>query len=333
MSSQNNRGMPGDKLLEIRGLRVNYETYRGELKVLNGIELYVRKGERVGLIGESGSGKTTALKTVLKILPPNAKVTSGEILYRGRDLLRLSPKEINSIRRHEIAMVFQDPMAALNPVFKVRDQLIDVIKHSSDEPLTKEELLDRAYKLLQEVMLPDVDRVLDSYPFQLSGGMRQRVVIAMALASAKELLLADEPTTNLDVTIQDQILRLIAELVERRRLSVVLVSHALGAVRKMTSRTYVMYAGDVIEGAYTGKLFQEPLHPYTQLLEDSAPKLTGRWNPSGIPGRVPDYLNPPSGCRFHPRCPYSITRCKERKPPMIEISNEHYVMCWLYYKR
>lgn len=297
---------------------------------MNGASLYVRKGERVGLIGESGSGKTTTLKTILRILPPNAEVADGQVLYHGKDVLKMSKKEVDNTVRKSISMIFQDPMAVLNPVFKVKDQIIDILKHSSNENLAKEELEDRAHKLLKEAMLPDIERVLDSYPFQLSGGMRQRVVIAMALASARELLLADEPTTNLDVTIQDQILRLIAHLAERRRLSVILVSHALGTVRKMTNRSYVMYAGDVVEGAETKELFQNPLHPYTQMLIDSVPKLAGDWRPKGIPGRVPDYINPPRGCRFHPRCPYAMKICSEKKPPTLELGNEHYVMCWLY---
>ena len=326
-------GRREDALLEIRDLRVSYTVYKGTLKVLNGVEMRVGKGERVGLVGESGSGKTTTLKSILRILPYNARVESGRILYKGRDLLRADKSFLGEVRRREIAMIFQDPMAALNPVFKVKDQLYDIIKESARGKLEKEEVEEIAYRLLKEVRLPDVERVLDSYPFQLSGGMRQRVVIAMALASARELLLADEPTTNLDVTIQDQILRLLADLTMKRNLSVILVSHALGMVRKMTDRTYVMYAGDIVEEGDSGEIFENPLHPYTQLLVETAPKITGRWNPKGIPGRVPDYLKPPTGCRFHTRCPFAEQICREKKPPMIPVEGGKRVRCWLYYKR
>ncbi len=322
-----------DGLLEIRDLRVSYKVYKGTLKVLNGVELRVGKGERIGLVGESGSGKTTTLKSILRILPYNARVEGGKILYKGRDLLEADKDLLNNVRRREIAMIFQDPMAALNPVFKVRDQLFDIIKQSARRKLSKEEIEEIAYRLLKEVRLPDVERVMDSYPFQLSGGMRQRVVIAMALASARELLLADEPTTNLDVTIQDQILRLLADLTMKRNLSVILVSHALGMVRKMTDRTYVMYAGDVVEEGESSDIFENPLHPYTQMLVETAPKLTGNWNPKGVPGRIPDYLNPPSGCRFHPRCPFAESICREKRPPMIMVGRGKRVRCWLYYKR
>ncbi|MCE4613790.1 MAG: ABC transporter ATP-binding protein [Desulfurococcales archaeon] len=328
--------MAGEKkeaLLEIRDLKVNYKVYKGTLKVLNGVELRVGKGERIGLVGESGSGKTTTLKSILRILPYNASIEDGRILYKGIDLLRADERVLNEVRRREIAMIFQDPMAALNPVFKVRDQLYDIIKESARGKLAKEEIEEIAYRLLKEVRLPDVERVMDSYPFQLSGGMRQRVVIAMALASARELLLADEPTTNLDVTIQDQILRLLADLTMKRNLSVILVSHALGMVRKMTDRTYVMYAGDIVEEGDSGEIFENPLHPYTQLLVETAPKLTGNWNPRGVPGRIPDYLNPPPGCRFHTRCPFAEQICREKKPPMIAVEGGKRVRCWLYYKR
>jgi len=324
-------------LIEVKDLYVSYKTYKGILKVLNGVHLYVNEGERIGLIGESGCGKSTTMKAILRILAPNAVGVRGQVLYRGtKDIMKMSRKELMMIRRNSISMIFQDPTSALNPVFKVGEQMMDVIKYSKvyeGRKMTKKELKEEALRLFREVKLPDPERVFDSYPFQLSGGMRQRVVIAMALASAHELLIADEPTTNLDVTIQDQILKLINEIVEKRKLSVILISHALGAVRRMTNRTYVMYAGDIIEMAESNELFTNPLHPYTQGLIESVPKLTGGGIGKGIKGRVPDYLNPPPGCRFCPRCDFAEERCKKEKPPWIEVSKGHYVACWLYYKK
>jgi len=321
-------------LLEVRDLYVSYKTYKGILKVLNGVNLYVNEGEKVGLIGESGCGKTTTMKAILRILPPNAVNVRGQIIYKGsKDIMKMSKRELMKIRRNSISMIFQDPTAALNPVFKVGEQMMDIIKFSYGRRMTKKELKEEALRLLREVKLPDPERVFDSYPFQLSGGMRQRVVIAMALASAHELLIADEPTTNLDVTIQDQILKLINEVVVKRKLSVILISHALGAVRSMTDRTYVMYAGDIVEMADSRNLFENPLHPYTQGLLSSVPKLTGEGIGAGIKGRVPDYLNPPPGCRFAPRCDFARSECRKSKPPWIEVSKNHYVSCWLYARK
>lgn len=321
-------------LLEVRDLYVSYKTYKGILKVLNGVNLYVNEGEKVGLIGESGCGKTTTMKAILRILPPNAVNVRGQIIYKGsKDIMKMSKRELMKIRRNSISMIFQDPTAALNPVFKVGEQMMDIIKFSYGRRMTKKELKEEALRLLREVKLPDPERVFDSYPFQLSGGMRQRVVIAMALASAHELLIADEPTTNLDVTIQDQILKLINEVVVKRKLSVILISHALGAVRSMTDRMYVMYAGDIVEMADSRNLFENPLHPYTQGLLSSVPKLTGEGIGAGIKGRVPDYLNPPPGCRFAPRCDFTRSECRKSKPPWIEVSKNHYVSCWLYARK
>jgi peptide/nickel transport system ATP-binding protein len=316
-------------LLEVRNLHVNYRSYWYTYHVLNDVSLRVSQGEKVGLIGESGSGKTTLLKSVLQILPPQGKIVSGEVLWKGTNLLKASKNYLDGIRRKEVGMIFQDPLGALNPVFKIKDQILDVLRHSYDG-LSVKEYLGLAEELLRNVMLPDPVRVLESYPFQLSGGMRQRVVIAMALASARSLLLADEPTTNLDVTIQDQILRLINELVGKKGLSMVLVSHALGMVARMTHRVYVMYAGTIVEEAPTRELFKDPLHPYTALLIESAPRLSIKRLGEGIAGNPPDYRYPPPGCRFHPRCPRAMDVCKKMKPPNIEISRGRYVACHLY---
>lgn len=323
-----------EQLLEIKDLYVGYKTYRGTSRVLNGVHLTVNAGEKVGIIGESGCGKTTTMKTILRILPTNAVTQKGEICFREKNVLRMGKNELNELRRKHIAMIFQDPTAALNPVFKIETQLVDIIKSSEAyEGEETEEFKAKCIGLLKEVALPDPERVLDSYPFQLSGGMRQRVCIAMSLATPRYLLIADEPTTNLDVTIQDQVLRLIKDIVEKRKLSVILISHALGAVKGFVDKVYVMYAGNIVEVADIKELFSNPMHPYAKGLLDSTPKLTGGGFSEGIKGRVPDYINPPSGCRFHPRCNYILNRCKKEKPPFIDVNGNHGVACWLYYKK
>lgn len=324
------------ELLDIKDLGVGYNTYRGKLKVLNGVHLTVNEGEKVGVIGESGCGKTTIMRTILRILASNAVIDSGEIFFKNKDLLKMSNKEMTDVRRKHITMIFQDPTAALNPVFKVETQLMDIIRYSgtiTDGRVTKEKLRAKSVALLKEVALPDPERVLDSYPFQLSGGMRQRICIAMSLATSGDLLIADEPTTSLDVTIQDQVFRLMKSLVEKRNLSVILISHALGAVRGTVDKVYVMYAGNMIETAGTEELFSNPLHPYAQELIKSVPKLTGTGFSEGIKGRVPDYMNPPTGCRFYPRCAYAFDRCPKEKPGLLGQGGGHQVACWLYDKR
>jgi peptide/nickel transport system ATP-binding protein len=321
-------------LLEIKNLHVGYRTYRGTSKVLNDVSLAVNAREKIGIIGESGCGKTTTMKTVLAVLPSNAVIEKGEILFRGKDILRMNKSELTEVRRKHIAMIFQDPTAALNPVFKVGTQLVDVMKYSGTHGSRMEakEFKARSIQLFKEVALSDPDRVFDSYPFQLSGGMRQRICIAMSLATPTDLLIADEPTTNLDVTIQDQVLRLIKDIAEKRDLSTILISHALGAVKDFVDRVYVMYAGNIVETAEAAELFSNPLHPYTQGLLSSTPKLTGGGFSEGIRGRVPDYISPPRGCRFHPRCNYSLDMCRKEKPPFIDVEGNHSVACWRYHK-
>jgi len=323
-----------EMLLEIRGLHVSYTVYGIRYHVLNGISLSVRKGEKVGVIGESGCGKTTTLKSVLKILPENARIEGGDVLFGGKSVLKMNSAELRKLRRTKVSMIFQDPTAALNPVFRIGEQLFDIVNARREEEgkgASKKEIEEEVTELIRQVMLPEPKRVLNSYPFQLSGGMRQRVMIAMALASGRELLLADEPTTNLDVTIQDQILRLIENIVSERKLSIVLVSHALGAVRRMVDRVYVMYAGTIIEEGLSNSVFGNPKHPYTKMLLASAPKLTGGGISEGIPGRIPDYSNPPHGCRFHPRCPMASAVCKFKPPRMVEVEKGHKVACYNYY--
>ncbi len=318
-------------LLDIRNLHVWFKVYGGVLKVLNGVNFTVKSGEKVGLVGETGCGKTTTMKALLRVLPNLALIPEGDILVRGNNILKLNSRELADLRGRGLSMIFQDPTSALNPVFTIGQQLYDVIKYSAGS--SRRKIADKknvALRALHEARLPDPERMLDSYPVQLSGGMRQRVCIAFAIATARELLIADEPTTNLDVTIQDQVLRLIRNLVEKKGTSLILITHSLGLVREITERVYVMYAGNMIEMAPTSLLFEKPLHPYTQGLLASVPRLSGGGFAEGIPGRIPDYRNPPSGCRFEPRCQHAFEPCSKAMPPYFDVGDGHQVACYLY---
>lgn len=320
-------------LLEIKNLQVNFDVFSGQLKVLEGVDFKVHAGEKVGLVGETGAGKTTMMKAILRILPqPPAIIPSGEILFDGLDIMRASRQDLSSVRGRGISMIFQDPTAALNPVFTIGAQIEPVIRNSAKDTnkLSKREVRERSIKPLKEVSLADPERLLDSYPLQLSGGMRQRVCIAMALAAQPKLLIADEPGTSLDVTIQAQVLNLLHELVEKRNMAFIMITHSLGVVRERTDRLCVMYAGNIVEEAPTIKLFANPLHPYTQGLLAAVPRLTGGGVSDGIPGRMPAYLNPPKGCRFHPRCLHKMDICQTEKPSQYYASEQHTVACFLY---
>jgi len=319
-------------LLDIRDLRVNFKVYGGELKVLDGVNITVKRGEKVGLVGETGCGKTTSMKAIQRILPmPPGKIMGGQSLFNGKDTLKMGAGALRKVRGTGISMIFQDPTAALNPVFTIGQQIGAVVQHTTfGGNASKAEIHAASLKALQEVSLADPERLLKSYPIQLSGGMRQRVCIAMALATQPELLVADEPGTSLDVTIQDQILRLLRQLVEERDTSVIMITHTLGVVREMTDRVYVMYAGAIVESAPTKELFEKPLFPYTMGLMQAVPRLSGGGVAEGIPGRIPDYLDPPRGCRFHPRCPHAMDICCKEKPPVFEVEPGRHVACFLY---
>lgn len=320
-------------LIEIKDLHVYFRVFGGTLKVLNGVDLIVYRGERIGIVGEMGCGKTTTMKSIMRILPsPPAIIHKGKILFKGKDILKMKTAEIQEIRRKNISMIFEDPTAALNPVFTIGTQIKDVIRFSKqfNEKKNKKTLITNAMQALREVSLPDPERILQNYPIQLSGGMRQRVCIAMALVSTNAIIIADEPGTSLDVTIKDQIFRLLKELVVKRDTSIILVSQSLGEVRGMTDRVYVMYAGSMIETTNTNDLFSKPLHPYTKGLLAATPRLTGGGIGEGIEGYIPDYLNPPMGCRFNPRCKYSKPICKKEKPPFFKVSKDHSVACFLF---
>jgi peptide/nickel transport system ATP-binding protein len=319
-------------LLEVSDLRVGYDVYGGTLRVLNGVNFYLEEGEKVGLVGETGCGKTTTAKAVLRILPePPARIMGGSVAFQKKDVLEMSGREVRAMHAHGVAMIFQDPTASLNPVFTIGDQLMTAIRYSSlEEKLTRKEIRERALLALREVSLPDPARILENYPIQLSGGMRQRICIAMALAANSQLMIADEPTTSLDVTIQDQVLRLLGKLVLEKDTSTILITHSLGIVREWTGRVYVMYAGSMVETAPTEELFRQPLHPYTQGLMKAVPKLTGEGIAEGIEGRIPNYLHPPGGCRFHPRCPHRMEICSQQIPPYYDMGGKHQVACFLY---
>ena len=314
--------MSSNKILEINNLRVWYKTYRGYAKVVNGVNIFVNEGEKIGLVGESGCGKTTTMKTVLHVLNEDSAYLpdGGEILFHGKN-----------IRRKKVAMISQSPMAALNPVFTVGEQMLDIIKYSNhSDAKSKKDMLDIACSAIKSVMIPDPDRIMKSYPHQLSGGMRQRICIAMSLVTPRELIIADEPGTALDVTIQDQVHRLLRDLVDNRNCSLIMITHSLGVARELVDRIYIMYAGNIVETCKTEDLFKNPLHPYTKGLLACVPRLSGGGLSEGIYGYIPDYHNPTPGCRFFPRCKYAKESCKSEVPPVVEVEKEHFVACHMY---
>lgn len=316
-------------LLDIKGLKLNYKVYNGISRVINKIDLHLYPGERIGLVGESGCGKTTTVKSIMGILPSQAIFESGEILFESENILTMSSKKLNLLRRKKLSMIFQDPTSSLNPVFTIGKQVGDVIRYSGMvNKNSKKEIIERSIKALSDCSMPDPERILKNYPFQLSGGMRQRVCIAMALATSSQLMIADEPTTNLDVTIQDQVLKLIHNLVEKNNTSLILITHSLGVAREMTDRIYIMYAGNIVETAPTKSIFTKPCHPYTQGLMASIPKLTGQGIMPGIAGSLPSYLSPPRGCRFQSRCPRATDICEEAFPEMVKVGDDHFAACY-----
>ncbi len=315
-------------ILQVKDLSVSFNVYGKVSHVLDGISFSVNKGQRVGLVGESGCGKTTTLKSILNVLPANAVINSGEILFNGVDVLKMQAANLQQTRRTGIGMIFQDPSSALNPVFSIEKQFLTALKYSFPPKTAKSVLYDTAIEALNNVMLPDPKRIMGSFPYQLSGGMKQRVCIAITIAAKRQLLLADEPGTSLDVTIQDQILNLINQLVIDQDLSVIMVSHSVGVIRQSTTDVNIMYAGTVVETGKTEQVFNNPKHPYTVALMSCVPKLTGDGIAEGIDGRIPDYMQPPKGCRFAPRCPLAQEICHQQKPPHQEIGDGHFVSCY-----
>lgn len=319
--------MKNEEALAVQNLRVNYKIYRGILKVLDGINLTVKRGEKIGLVGETGCGKTTTLKAIMGILAGNAILSSGRVTVNGKVILQRSAHHMVRKSAKRVAMIFQDPTASLNPVFTIGEQMELVVRYAANRSSSAREAAVNALRLAR---LPDAERIHTNFPFQLSGGMRQRVCIAMALAAEPNIILADEPTTNLDVTIQDQVLKLLKRLCDEQELALVLVTHSLGVARETCDRIYVMYAGTIVEYASSQNIFENSYHPYTRGLLAALPRLTGEGIAEGIEGRIPDYLNPPQGCRFAPRCEHATEKCFSTKPGFYEVEDGHFVSCFLY---
>lgn len=318
-------------ILRVEHLSTHIPTKRGTLVAVDDISFELQPGEVFGVVGESGSGKSMTCRSILQLVPAPGKVTAGEIFYQDRDLLKLSKKEMEAIRGKDISMIFQDPIVVLNPVLKIGEQIQEVLL--AHQSMNSREARDRAVELLTLVGIPDAARRLDNYPHEFSGGMCQRVSIAIALACNPRVILADEPTTALDVTIQDQILKLIADLQERLDLTVLLVTHNLGVVAQSCQRVAVMYAGKIMETTETEELFRQPLHPYTIGLLNCVPRFDdsgGASELTPIPGQPPDPVHPPSGCRFHPRCPLASEECKVGDFPLIEVRPGHSTACIKY---
>jgi len=317
-------------LLEITNLKVHFNTDEGWLHAVDGVDITVDGGETVCLVGESGCGKTVTAATVLKLLPmPPGRIVGGQVLWQGRDLVPASTAEMRRIRGREIAIVFQEPSTSLNPVYSVGEQIAESLR--LHQGLSRRAAMERAVEMLALVRIPSPERRVRNYPHQFSGGMRQRVMIAIALACNPKLLIADEPTTALDVTIQAQILDLLAELKERLGMAILLITHAMGVVAEVAQRVVVMYAGRVVEEATVARLFAHPRHPYTQGLIRSIPRIDTamlqkpRLVP--IPGTLPRLIAPPEGCRFAPRCRYATAQCTAATPPLREAAPGHKVAC------
>ena len=319
-------------LLEIQGLKTHFKTDDGWLHAVDGVDLTVDAGQTLGVVGESGCGKSVTAMSVMRLVPtPPGRYVAGQILWQGRDLLQLPDEQMRSIRMKQIAVVFQEPMTSLNPVYTIGEQIGEALR--LHEGLSKKDATDRAVQMLKRVKIPTPERRVHDYPHQFSGGMRQRVMIALALACKPRLLIADEPTTALDVTIQAQILDLLAELKDRLGMAVLLITHAMGVVAEVAQRVVVMYAGQVIEEGPVGLLFERPWHPYTQGLIRSIPRIdadAARGSRlASIPGTEPSLVAPPPGCRFAPRCAYARDACTQATPALREVAPGHRVACIL----
>ncbi|MDE1853985.1 MAG: ABC transporter ATP-binding protein [Thaumarchaeota archaeon] len=320
-----------DPLLAVKGLRLSFKTERGDLLLFHGLDLEIGKGEVLGVVGESGSGKTTLAYSIVRVLPSNARIEGGSITLAGRELTGLTERQMREVRGRDMTMVFQDPSTALNPAFRVKDQMLKVIKANAGIEGNEARVL--AMGMLKSAELPDPASVMQSFPYELSGGMQQRVMIAMALTSNPKLVIADEPTSAVDATIQVQILKLIERLRRERGFSVLLITHSIAVAREVSDRIAVMYAGDVVEEGDAKKVVDSPKHPYTQGLVKSIPaprgRKEGKTQLSTVPGEVPDLTDPPSGCRFHPRCPYVMDVCRKSMPGYRR-AGDSMALCYLY---
>ena len=317
-----------EKLLEVKNLCVNFGTYGGEVKAVRGVTFDLHKGETLAIVGESGSGKSVACKTIMRILSSNGYIKDGQILFDGKDLTKISEKDMEKVRGKDIAMIFQDPMTSLNPTMTIGKQIMEpIIKHQG---FSKEDARKRAIELIELVGISDAEKRFKQYPHQLSGGMRQRIVIAISLACNPKVLIADEPTTALDVTIQAQILELIKDLQEKTGVAVIFITHDLGVVANMADRVAVMYAGKIIEYGTSDDIFYDPKHPYTWGLLGSMPTLDiGDNDLYNIPGTPPDLMDPPKGDAFALRSAYAMKIDHLAEPPMFKVSDTHYAATWL----
>ncbi len=320
-----------DVILQVRDLRISFRAYGGIVQAVRGVSFDLRRGETVAIVGESGSGKSVSVKAVMGILPPNAIIESGEILYGGMDLTKLTEEEFHKIRGKRIGLIFQDPLSALNPIMKVGHQIMEALILS--QKMNKKEARKRALELMEAVGIPDVERRFNQYPFQFSGGMRQRIVIAIALAGDPEILICDEPTTALDVTVQARILELINKIKEDRHLSVIFITHDLGVVATMADRVNVMYAGKIVETGTSEEIFFSPVHPYTWALLSSMPDLETKERLLSIPGTPPNMISPPPGDAFSVRNRYAMRIDFEKEPPLFKITDTHYAATWLLHPK
>ncbi|PLT33874.1 ABC transporter ATP-binding protein [Bacillus sp. V5-8f] len=318
-----------ENILEVKDLNISFHTFAGEVKAIRGVDFELKKGETLAIVGESGSGKSVTTKSIMRLLPPsNSEIKNGQILFEGKDLAKLSDREMQKIRGKDISMIFQDPMTSLNPTIKIGKQIMEpIIKHQN---VSKAAAKERALELLHLVRIPQAEKRFDQYPHQFSGGMRQRVVIAIALACNPKILIADEPTTALDVTIQAQILELMKDLQKKIDTSIIFITHDLGVVANVADRVAVMYGGKIVEIGTVDEVFYNPQHPYTWGLISSMPSLdTKDEELYAIPGTPPNLLNPPKGDAFAPRNAYAMQIDLEEQPPMFKVSDTHYAATWL----
>ncbi|MFT9847437.1 ABC transporter ATP-binding protein [Aneurinibacillus sp. REN35] len=321
-----------ENILEVRDLHISFHTYAGEVQAVRGVNFEVKKGETVGIVGESGCGKSVTAQSIMQLLPqPPTQYKQGQIRFNGEDLLKKNEKEMQKIRGKDIGMIFQDPMTSLNPTMKIGQQITEsLMKHHG---MSGGEAHKRSIELLTMVGIPQPDKRANQYPHEFSGGMRQRAMIAISLACSPKLLIADEPTTALDVTIQAQILELMKALQEKTGTSIIIITHDLGVVADMCDRVVVMYAGEVAETGTVDQIFYEPQHPYTKGLLKSVPRLDmNRDEPlAPIIGTPPDLLHPPTGCPFFARCEYAMEVCRNHKPALEDMGSNHHAACWLHH--
>ncbi len=317
-----------EKVLEVKNLKTYFYTDEGEIPAVDGVDFSLERGETLAIVGESGCGKSVTSLSILRLIAtPPGKIVDGEILYNGRDLLKLSEKEMRSVRGNDISMIFQEPMTSLNPVFTVGKQIMESLIYHQN--MTKEQARERAIEMLRLVDIPNPEKCINNYPHNLSGGMRQRVMIAMALACNPKVLIADEPTTALDVTIQAQILKLMAELQKKTETGIILITHDLGIVAQIARNVMVMYAGEAVEYADVRSIFKDPRHPYTIGLLKSIPSIHETQDELyTIKGMVPSPKNLPKGCLFAPRCEYATERCLQERPPLVDIGEGRKLRCW-----